>query len=52
MGRQADIPAWHFPVAEGYEHLVTDDCRDWTVMDPPCRCGDLTRWSILLIFHY
>jgi hypothetical protein len=34
------------------KHLVTDVCRDSTVINPPCRCGDLTRWSILLIFQY
>ena len=34
------------------KHLVTDVCRDRTVINPPCRCGDLTRWSILLIFQY
>jgi hypothetical protein len=30
---------------------VTDGCRDSAVINPPCRRGDLTRWSILLIFQ-
>jgi hypothetical protein len=40
------------PRREGYELFVTDDYRDRAVINPPCRCGDLTRWSILLIFQY
>ena len=32
--------------------LVTDDYRDRAAINPPCRCGDLTGWSILLIFQY
>jgi hypothetical protein len=51
MGRQADIPAWHFPAAEVTNSLVIDGCRDRAVINPPCRRGDLTRWSILLIFQ-
>jgi hypothetical protein len=38
------------PRRKGYE--VTDDCRDRAVINQPCGCGDLTRWSILLIFQY
>jgi hypothetical protein len=33
------------------ERCVTDGCRDRAVINPPCRRGDLTRWSILLIFQ-
>jgi hypothetical protein len=38
------------PRREGYE--VTDDYRDRAAINQPCRYGDLTRWSILLIFQY
>ena len=49
MGRQADIPAWHFPAAGGlrsHRRLPRQ-----AVINQPCRCARLTRWSILLIFQ-